>query len=101
MSTQASKISLRVLAFAAAVAAAVLVSIPALAVPVLYNGTMRVIVRAGTAPVYLGGSDVTTAGYLLSTADSPLHLNLLTGESLYGTSTGSIAVGVLRTGETT
>ena len=74
---------------------------PTVIAGVSLHGTMRVLVKPGSAAVYLGGSDVTTAGYPLSTADSPLVLNLVTGETLYGTSTGSIAVGVLRTGETT
>jgi hypothetical protein len=65
------------------------------------HGVLRVTVRPGSASVYLGGSDVTTAGYLLSTGDAPLTVTLQVGEQLFGTSTGSIPVSVLRVGETT
>lgn len=50
---------------------------------------------AGT--IYLGGSSVTTSGYPLSTADDPLRMVLQPFDALYGTSTGSLAVAVLKT----
>lgn len=66
------------------------------------HGVLRVTVRnRGTGTGYLGGSDVTTAGYPLTTADNPLPLTLMTGEVLYGTSTGACSVDVLRMNETT
>jgi hypothetical protein len=69
------------------------------------SGTHGVIVvkvrNRGSASVYLGGSDVTTAGFPLTTADSPLELRVMVGETLYGTSTGSISIDVLRMNETT
>lgn len=66
------------------------------------HGTVRVIVRnRGTGTAYLGGSDVTTAGFPLTSADNHVDLCLLTGETLYGTSTGAAVAQVLRMGETT
>ena len=66
------------------------------------HGNIRVIVRnrgAGTA--YLGGSDVTTGGFPLSTADPDVNLVVQMGEQLYGTSTGAAIAHVLRFNETT
>lgn len=66
------------------------------------HGTLRVLIRnRGAATVYLGGASVTTAGYPLTTADVPDALVLQPWDTLYGTSTGSIAVNVLRFNETT
>jgi hypothetical protein len=66
------------------------------------HGNIRVIVRnRGTGTAYLGGSDVTTAGFPLTTADDSVHLQLLVGETLYGTSTGAAIAQVLRANETT
>jgi hypothetical protein len=65
-------------------------------------GSLRVIVRnRGAANVYLGSSGVTTSGYQLSTGDIPLQITLQPWDALYGTSTGSIVVDVLRMNETT
>lgn len=67
-----------------------------------YHGVIHVTVRnRGAGSIYLGGSAVTTAGYTLSTADSPLSLKLYQGNTLYAASTGSISVDVLRVNETT
>ena len=68
------------------------------------HGVLRVTVRnsgnAGT--VYLGGASVTTAGYRLTSADTPLSVQLFTGESLYCLSSGGAAVlDVLRHNDTT
>lgn len=66
------------------------------------HGVIRVTLRnRGTGTVYLGGSDVTTAGFPLSTADEFVSLQLGVGETLYGTSTGAGSVGVIRTDGTT
>jgi hypothetical protein len=66
------------------------------------HGNIRVIVRnRGTGTAYLGGSDVTTAGFPLTTADPHVDLTLLVGETLYGTSTGAAIAQVLRFNETT
>jgi hypothetical protein len=65
------------------------------------QGILRVIVRNGaSSSVYLGGSTVTTSGYPLSTGDS-LDLTLTPYDALYGTSTGTVTVDVLRMNETT
>lgn len=66
------------------------------------HGNIQVIVRnRGTGTAYLGGADVTTNGFPLTTADPHVDLTLLVGESLYGTSTGAAIAQVLRMGETT
>jgi hypothetical protein len=67
------------------------------------HGNIRVTVRnRGAGNVYLGGAAVTTAaGYQLSTGDTAHTVTIGPGESLYGTSTGSIVVDVLRVGDTT
>lgn len=66
------------------------------------HGALRVIVRnRGTGTAYLGGSDVTTAGFPLTTADPHIDVMLPVGETLYGTSTGAAVAQVLRFGETT
>jgi hypothetical protein len=66
------------------------------------HGTLRVVVRnRGTGTAYLGGSDVTTAGFPLTTADNHIDIELPVGEALYGTSTGAAIAQVLRFGETT
>jgi hypothetical protein len=49
--------------------------------------------------VFLGDSGVTTAGYQLSTGDSPLNLTLGVGETLYAASTGAAVLDILRIGE--
>lgn len=66
------------------------------------TGNIRVTVRnRGTGTAYLGGSDVTTAGFPLTTADNHVDLVVAVGESLYGTSTGAAVAQVLRSGGTT
>ena len=66
------------------------------------HGNIRVIVRnRGTGTAYLGGSDVTTGGFPLSTADPDVNLVVQMGEQLYGTSTGAAIAHVLRSGDTT
>ncbi len=66
------------------------------------HGNIRVTVRnRGGGNVYLGGPAVTTAGYQLSTGDVPLTFTIGPGEALYGTSTGTISVDVMRLGDTT
>lgn len=65
------------------------------------HGLIRVtLTNRGGGSVYLGGSDVTTAGYALTTDAPPLGLTLLPYDALYGASTGSITINVLRSGET-
>ncbi len=65
-------------------------------------GVLRVTVRnRGTGTAFLGGSSVTTGGYQLTTADSPLTIVLNVGEALYGVSTGTPALDVLRVNDTT
>jgi hypothetical protein len=56
-----------------------------------------------TGTAYLGDSGVTTAGYPLSSGDSPIEANLSVGETLwFCTSSGaSQTMAVLRVGETT
>lgn len=68
------------------------------------HGYIRVRLKnLGTGTAYLGDSGVTTGGYPFSSADAPLEVNLLTGESLYmASSSGATpSVAVLRVGETT
>lgn len=66
------------------------------------HGVIRVVLRNnGSGTVYLGSSGVTSGGYALTTADSPLPIVLYGGESLYGMTTGGAAtVSVLRMNET-
>ncbi len=65
------------------------------------HGVITVTVRnRGAGSVYLGGADVTTNGFTMTTADNAEKFTVLPGETLYGTSTGSISVQVLRMGET-
>lgn len=66
------------------------------------HGTLRVVIRnRGTGTAYLGGSDVTTAGFPLTTVDNHVDLVIPTGDTLYGTSTGAAVAQILRFGETT
>lgn len=66
------------------------------------HGNLRVYVRnRGAATVYLGSSGVTTGGLAVTTSEDAAHVRLNPTESLYGCSTGSIVVGVLRVNETT
>jgi LysM repeat protein len=66
------------------------------------HGNIRVIVRnRGTGTAYLGGSDVTTNGFPLTTADPHVDVMVMVGETLYGTSTGAAVAQVLRMNETT
>lgn len=66
------------------------------------HGLIRVHVRnRGTGTAYLGGAAVTSSGYGLTTADNPLALTIVGGETLYGTSTGAAVLDVLRMNETT
>jgi hypothetical protein len=65
------------------------------------HGNIRVIVRnRGTGTAYLGGSDVTTAGFPLTTADPHVDIFLGPGEQLYGTSTGAAVAQILRNYDT-
>jgi hypothetical protein len=64
------------------------------------HGNIRVTVRnRGTGTAYLGGSDVTTAGFPLTTADPHVDLVVAVGETLYGTSTGAANAQILRSWE--
>lgn len=66
------------------------------------HGTLWVTVRnRGTGSAFLGGSGVTTGGYQLSSADNPLQIRLMVGETLYGCSTGAPVLDVLRLNDTT
>ena len=66
------------------------------------HGVLRVRLRnPGTGTAYLGGSDATTAGFAFTTGENPFEVTLLTGEALYGTSTGACVLSVLRYNETT
>jgi hypothetical protein len=66
------------------------------------HGVIRVTVRnRSTGTAYFGGSDVTTAGFPLTTADNHVDLVVVPGEILYGTSTGACVLDVLRMNETT
>lgn len=66
------------------------------------HGVIRVQLKSrGTGTVYLGGSDVTTAGYPMTTAENPEMFTLMVGETLYATSTGAGTLNVLRMNETT
>lgn len=66
------------------------------------HGVIQVQLKSrGTGTCYLGGSDVTTAGYPMTTAENPERFTVLVGEILYGTSTGAGSVNVLRMNETT
>lgn len=66
------------------------------------HGTIRVTVRnRGTGTAFLGSSAATTGSYQLSSADNPLALVLNVGEVLYGVSTGTPALDVLRLNDTT
>ena len=66
------------------------------------HGNIRVIVRnRGTGTAYLGGSDVTTNGFPLTTADPHVDVTVMMGETLYGTSTGAAVAQVMRFNETT
>ena len=66
------------------------------------HGNIRVIVRnRGTGTAYLGGADVTTNGFPLSTADPHVNVVVQMGEQLFGTSTGAAVAQILRMNETT
>lgn len=67
------------------------------------HGPMRVWVRnLGSGVAYLGPSPVSTgAGYQITTADAPIEIFMMGGEQLFGYSTGTPTLSVLRTGATT
>lgn len=66
------------------------------------HGVMNIVVRnRGTGTGYLGGSDVTTAGFPMTTAEDWLPLTVMVGETLYGTSTGAAVLQTLRLNSTT
>lgn len=68
------------------------------------RGVLRVWIRnRGAATIYLGGtSAITTGGCALSTDDAQLSLVLQPWDVLYGvTSSGTITVNGLRSGDTT
>jgi len=54
-----------------------------------------------TLAVYLGGPTVTTGGYSLGSSGDFVLLPLQPIDVLYGTSTGSLTVSVLRINDTT
>lgn len=62
------------------------------------NGPCDVFVKFySTGPAYLGTSGVTSSGYPLSTADlSPFTVRIMPGETLYGASTATIVLSVLK-----
>lgn len=65
------------------------------------HGVLRVIVRnTASASVYLGDSTVTTGGFPLSTGEE-VSMTLLPYDALYGTSTGTVTVAMIRSNETT
>lgn len=70
---------------------------------VAVHGYIRVRLKPIAGTVYLGDSGVTTAGYPLSSGDTPLDVQLLQTETLWlASSSGATAsVAVLRVGETT
>lgn len=66
------------------------------------HGVIHVTVRnRGTGAAYLGSTSVSTGSYQLSSADNPLQFRLYPGESLYGASTGTPVLDVLRLNDTT
>ncbi len=66
------------------------------------HGTLRVTVRnRGTGTAILCSSGGSTAGFQLTTGDAPLTVVLNVGEVLYGVSTGTPALDVLRLNDTT
>lgn len=66
------------------------------------HGTIRVTLRnKGTGTAYLGSSSVTTSGYGFTTGDNPLQVTIYGGETLYGMSTGTPSLDVLRFNDTT
>ena len=67
------------------------------------HGYIRVRLKSIAGTVYLGDSGVTTAGYPLTSGDSAMEANLVTGESLWvASSSGATAtLAVLRLNETT
>lgn len=66
------------------------------------HGYIRVRLKMVAGTGYLGGSDVTTAGFPLTTADGSIEVPVLTGDTLYvaSSSGASASIGILRTGET-
>lgn len=79
-----------------------LASSSAQAIATASNGVLRVTVRnAGTGVAYLGSSGATATAFQLSSADVPLPITLTVGDVLYGYSTGTPTLHVLRTGDTT
>jgi hypothetical protein len=68
-----------------------------------YHGALRVTVRnRGAGSIYLGGLTVTSGGFPMSSADTPLTFQVAEGEALYAMSTGGAAViDVLRMNGTT
>lgn len=66
------------------------------------HGVLNVLIRnRGAGTVYLGDSAVTTNGFPVTTADIIDPIKLRPWDTLYGTSTGSIVINVLRMNETT
>jgi hypothetical protein len=67
------------------------------------HGYIRVRLKSLAGTAYLGDSGVTTAGYPRTTADSPIHESVLTGESLWAASSSgaTVSLAVLRMNETT
>lgn len=70
--------------------------------PTTSHGYIRVRLKAIAGTAYLGDSGVTTAGYPLTTADAAIQEVLITGETLWVSSTGAgVSLAVLRLNETT
>lgn len=67
------------------------------------HGYIRVRLKMTAGTGYLGGSDVTTAGFPLTTADAAIEVPVVTGETLYvaSSSGASASLAILRMGETT
>lgn len=67
------------------------------------HGVLRVTLRnLGAGVAYIGHSGLTTGtGFQLTTADAPIRLTLAVGEQLFGYSTGTPTLHVLRMNDTT
>ena len=67
------------------------------------HGVIRVRLKPMAGTAYLGDSGVTTAGYPLSSGDTPFEQILFTGEGLWAASSSgaTVSLAVLRVNETT
>lgn len=66
-----------------------------------YHGYIRVRLKSVAGTPYLGDSGVTSGGYPLTSSDAAIEVSLLTGETLWASSTGAASLAVLRVNETT